>query len=225
MRQTMNLAVSLVALAIAAPSSAAIYTLTYSGTISGVYQEGAANPASGFLDGQTYVVAYTIDTANGWRQASPGSDVLYGGPEDGAVLPVTTVFTVNGIEQTAFANSVYSEANIANGVLELTSEAIHSSDAISDSAFAVSISSNLSVLYTNLDVMPQGILPSSSSGIFEYYVYDDVNDAYVTLAQGNLDVSSVSVSDAVPEPASWTMMIAGFGLVGATARRRIVMAP
>jgi hypothetical protein len=34
----------------------------------------------------------------------------------------------------------------------------------------------------------------------------------------------VSFSAGVPEPASWAMMIAGFGLVGAAARRRRTVA-
>ena len=33
-------------------------------------------------------------------------------------------------------------------------------------------------------------------------------------------VDNVSISAAVPEPASWAMLISGFGLVGAVARRR-----
>ena len=33
-------------------------------------------------------------------------------------------------------------------------------------------------------------------------------------------VDNVSISLAVPEPASWAMLISGFGLVGAVARRR-----
>jgi hypothetical protein len=49
-----------------------------------------------------------------------------------------------------------------------------------------------------------------------------------TLAFGNLSgggnagvlLDNVSVSGPVPEPATWVMMIAGFGLVGATLRRR-----
>ena len=37
-----------------------------------------------------------------------------------------------------------------------------------------------------------------------------------------LDGVGVSVADAVPEPASWALMIAGFGLAGAAMRRRRV---
>lgn len=37
---------------------------------------------------------------------------------------------------------------------------------------------------------------------------------------GNIAFGTLTGGPAVPEPASWAMMIAGFGLVGATARRR-----
>ena len=37
---------------------------------------------------------------------------------------------------------------------------------------------------------------------------------------GYLGLDNVSVTSAVPEPAAWGLMLAGFGLVGATMRRR-----
>ena len=54
------------------------------------------------------------------------------------------------------------------------------------------------------------------------------NAAGTVLYSGNLDATGVTHSatvafdapSAVPEPASWAMLIAGFGLVGAAARRR-----
>lgn len=49
---------------------------------------------------------------------------------------------------------------------------------------------------------------------------------YAVLASNgmNAGLSDISFSTAVPEPASWAMLIAGFGLVGAVARRRQRMA-
>ncbi len=35
-----------------------------------------------------------------------------------------------------------------------------------------------------------------------------------------IDISGAAVSGAVPEPSSWAMLVVGFGLVGAAARRR-----
>lgn len=42
--------------------------------------------------------------------------------------------------------------------------------------------------------------------------------------EGSLRVTFGSTGGAVPEPASWALMIAGFGLAGATLRRRRVLA-
>jgi PEP-CTERM motif len=39
-----------------------------------------------------------------------------------------------------------------------------------------------------------------------------------------LDVRAIAVQSAVPEPATWGMMLAGFGIIGAAMRRRNVLA-
>jgi hypothetical protein len=41
---------------------------------------------------------------------------------------------------------------------------------------------------------------------------------------GNLQLNIINIGGAVPEPSSWAMLIIGFGLVGATLRRRRGMA-
>ena len=45
--------------------------------------------------------------------------------------------------------------------------------------------------------------------------------SFATLAQGNVIVDNIEAS-AVPEPATWGLMILGFGLTGASMRRRTV---
>jgi hypothetical protein len=45
--------------------------------------------------------------------------------------------------------------------------------------------------------------------------------AFATLAQGNVIVDNIQ-ANAVPEPATWGLMILGFGLAGASMRRRSV---
>ena len=40
-------------------------------------------------------------------------------------------------------------------------------------------------------------------------------------AQGDFDNVRLNATAAVPEPASWALLIAGFGLVGATLRKRV----
>ena len=52
--------------------------------------------------------------------------------------------------------------------------------------------------------------------------------SYAGAAQGLGDegwgLSNISVTSAIPEPATWTMLITGFGLVGFASRRRTALA-
>lgn len=47
-----------------------------------------------------------------------------------------------------------------------------------------------------------------------------VPDNVIWTSRSGVFLSDVDVQTGVPEPASWAMMIAGFGLVGSAARRR-----
>jgi hypothetical protein len=65
--------------------------------------------------------------------------------------------------------------------------------------------------------LPKG---GSNSGSFAFTASaGDTYGFYVNSTDGQLGTGELSIS-AVPEPASWAMLIAGFGLVGAVARRR-----
>lgn len=72
-------------------------------------------------------------------------------------------------------------------------------------------------------------LTQVSSGLLEKWVFNDVqvNPGVHSLRvtgywgqQGGSYSGNLGLGAAVPEPASWAMMIAGFGLVGAAMRRR-----
>jgi hypothetical protein len=57
-------------------------------------------------------------------------------------------------------------------------------------------------------------------GQFEFYQWtaDGTQGSQVTF--GNVLLGAVSINDAVPEPATWAMMLMGFGAVGFSLRRR-----
>lgn len=82
----------------------------------------------------------------------------------------------------------------------------------------------ISILLTPDDILNQSI---SYTGLFDNFsfAYTDANGSPFT-GGGNVNVGLIEVIDnivygaVVPEPASWAMMIGGFGLVGASLRRR-----
>jgi hypothetical protein len=66
--------------------------------------------------------------------------------------------------------------------------------------------------------------PSTQSGTFSFSVNaGDTYGFFVRSTDGALGRGVMTIG-AVPEPASWAMLIAGFGLVGAAARRRRALA-
>lgn len=81
---------------------------------------------------------------------------------------------------------------------------------------------------TNLEVNTQGIASHAPTDV-QPIPFSLTMSRYYLLPTGrlktystNIDgtVEAFSISDPVPEPANWVMMIAGFGLIGATQRRR-----
>lgn len=67
--------------------------------------------------------------------------------------------------------------------------------------------------------------PSLNAGIFYYFdaVAFSAPGTYQTVLFGTAQAGQLVVTDlAVPEPASWALMIAGFGLVGGALRQRRV---
>lgn len=60
-----------------------------------------------------------------------------------------------------------------------------------------------------------GLTYSLNNGVIE------INWAGTNAANDFTAVFNVTAGNAVPEPASWALMISGFGLAGAALRRRV----
>jgi hypothetical protein len=66
-----------------------------------------------------------------------------------------------------------------------------------------------------------------SIGYFDRETYDSATNTYSVKANAVLSVTSLTIGEAgaaVPEPATWALMIGGFGLAGSALRRRRVLA-
>ena len=120
----------------------------------------------------------------------------------------TTQFTVTQAGQyTLFLSSEF------DNVLGLHANAFNPADPLATA-----------VIYNDdFDGPVAGFVANLNTGI-EYFAvamsYNSVDTGPYTLSfYGPGDVKLTSTTGAVPEPASWAMMIAGFGLVGASLRR------
>jgi hypothetical protein len=64
---------------------------------------------------------------------------------------------------------------------------------------------------------------TNGGGYFAYKLQDITSGVFTHNAEatfGNITSYQIADAGAVPEPASWAMLIAGFGLVGVKLRRR-----
>ena len=67
-------------------------------------------------------------------------------------------------------------------------------------------------------------IPTAGNYQLVFGVSNWADTAYQTgLAISGLNIGGVAIDDDVPEPASWALMFAGFGLIGAAMRRRLAV--
>jgi hypothetical protein len=85
--------------------------------------------------------------------------------------------------------------------------------------------------YARVDFPPEWDLPCVGPDGFQCYQRVNYSQVYVSFAirgtPGNTIGGTVTLQDhsPVPEPATWALMIMGFGLAGATLRRRRAASP
>jgi hypothetical protein len=226
----------------ATPALAIIKVATITGVItSGSDQIGLFGAANANLAGKAYTVSLTYDTSAGTRFFEPGEiDEIQGNNtlDSSKNLFLHASATVNGVSYKILTNFhefvgicaceyyytdpiIYTENYLeAHGVdsTPLTT--------IGQYNFTESIRSyTLSPIRTiNSELNTQGIATFLKDIACMFCVSRttkisaDGLSTELTIFKGTAD--SFSISDPVPEPANWAMMIAGFGLVGATQRRR-----
>jgi PEP-CTERM motif. len=227
-------AIFAIVMSIASSAPAATFLITYTGTISSGYDTtGKFGPPATDLTGVPYRAVYTL------TDPKPGATSVRFGPDEfgteesstfgyGKANPLTGVLTINGVSHSFdFEGSAYQFHAIQPGsfvylasVSHFTTnfpEEGHVADYLINTIFSPVNSFLSSGDYThplNYKIKPGDFV----YGFFQ--VYREGGD----FAQGDLAPSSVTISKAVPEPMSWTMMIAGFGLVGAKMRRHMAAA-
>jgi choice-of-anchor C domain-containing protein len=183
---------------------------------------GGNNPASGTFS--TLVAGNTSLT--GWNITGGSIDVVntnYFGPDfiasDGQNSVDLDGFSVGTIAQT-FDTII---GNIYNVGFDLNAN-VYGGDAIKRVLVSAGAFSNVFSYDSALHPIGSGG-PWQSHGFSFTATGSSTTLTFQSLTAGGgccwgAELDNVSVAGAVPEPASWALMIAGFGLVGAAARRR-----
>ena len=207
-----TLALALIAAAIATPVAAAIKVATYTGPATVSDQSGVFGPAGTNTFNVPYVVTFIYDTSIGRLGEETFGGTIYGGP-----TPIIDAkLTINGITR-----RFESQGNGYAGILfsDYGHAAADNASGQLGQGNYLYIGAVVSDIPSSLDANFAGTV-NRIEGDFRIYTLDASgnveSDAFGTLLGGTLTITNA----AVPEPASWAMMIAGFGLIGGAMRRR-----
>lgn len=221
----------------AAPAQAALVDLTWSGTATGNDGLGLFG-APAFLTGVAYTATYRFDTTVGFSQNNTnGSDQVEGGSffdPDQPIPLVSASLTINGITHDVDGDyyAMYFRQS-GEGASQLSTLAQREIDG--------NVAPYGGELFQRVFRLGNFYgRPLDQPGVFDFDAADSPGGNFAFFnrdADGNLDgpstglsiipdhlVIALAPSAAVPEPATWAIMICGFGLAGAELRRRRIAA-
>ena len=190
-------------------ADAAIVSVTYSGTVGYGYDSTGQFGAVGDLSGASFVAKYLFDTSTGFTYADGVTASASGGTLYGNSPLIGASVAINGNAPVAFGGNLFST--------------IHNSQDPSFSYQFSEVDDNSSNLYNEVyDFSLQSFgSPSFASYDADVSTFQNAGNFSTPGAYGSLINSHLAISSgAVPEPASWAMMVGGFGMIGGAMRRR-----
>lgn len=218
-----------VALAFAGAAGAATFVYTYSGKITaGKDAQSVFGPGSTDLAGEAFTITFAVDDSLGTRTVGPIWSKVVGGTSYGTSSPASVRILVRGVEIT-IDGAKWSEAGASySPTHQIASQVVSGSASGAAGITSGLVQSSVHAIDRNWlnsadyrDIVSSGPTPGSYMG-GSFYVHNGVNPEYA--AQFNFDAHLFLVDgvmpSSVPEPATWAMMIVGFGLAGTALRRR-----
>lgn len=208
-------AVGAAALLVAVPAAAVVKIATLTGSLYSSQDFTNVFGGGSQLAGYAYRFVITYDTTRGMRSIGPGYDQIGGGSDNFLSNPITYIaITVNGTTKSFQPNrssSIFTgpdTINFAAGFEQLGS--------------GVNMNKSINI-FTGAGLAPAlltsdfGPVPRNWAGVINFFD-ETANSGVILYLNGS--PGTYAVTNAVPEPASWTLLISGFGMVGATLRRR-----
>ena len=215
----MSVALGLAVLA-ATPSEAALRLAIYTGTLDfGTDVTGEFGAPLTDLTGKAFVARFTYNTARGQRVTVPGAyDVAYGGAGIGTSNPILkSTLTIAGVTRDfvpRYTGTVQTSSGIHHNSSGYGSDASYVyQHSLYMSAFTpLPLANSIEAVFPERDSVPAG------GGLFQLWTFDKSGN-FLNQARGGLVPLTFEVS-AVPDSASWGLMILGFGLLGSSLRYR-----
>lgn len=210
MMKALSASIAIAALAAASPALASPKAATYTGFISsGTDVDGLFGAAGTDLTGLGFSVVYRYDTEVGRRLTNLPSYDSLDGPAGSLGNPMSeVVLTIGGVsKQISFDFYGFAATYPAQSLVE--HEVIGDYDQY-----------NLmyNFLYTSVASLDVNVPLQSGSGGGLFRIGHGSGGAETIEASGVFDTRTLVITGDVPEPISWSLMIAGFGLVGTAMR-------
>lgn len=207
------------------PASAAIVTMTYTGVVTSISENVGGRFGAGDLVGQDFTARFVFDTTLGELTQTSLGQTLRAGGQPFISPTISASLTLNGVTSTIAGSPSGTYSAIRPYVSALSSSLQTSESGYLFQRILVSVSPLTSI--QTFDDYSWSVADGQSrpgSGDFDFTEIDYIS-GYTNVVFGKLSVRSLTmaVQDAaavVPEPASWALMLTGFGLAGGALRAR-----
>lgn len=213
---------------LAAPVSAAVVQVQYTGTVSSGYdQTGIFGTAGSYLDGLAYTANYTFETTNGYFNSDWFYNHAYGGSAYGNLSPALgSSVTING-NTVAISGNYFGQIYGHNA--GYFSEVYHLAQDYVSNGFDWQQAYSQNYVYNYSNTLPLSLTDPLSHavtagdyayGYLEIRDYNYSSNSYSVYTNAYFTPDHVTIGAPIPEPETYALLLAGLGLLGFAARRR-----